>query len=93
MIAANLKTFVLAGLAVFALSGAAAAHSMSIAPPAGGVVAASSEAPQLVWDKKKQGIHCTTPKKACLFEDKKPRPLGTSCICRSQPKVKGKVTP
>ena len=93
MIARSAKSILLAGLAIAALTGVAAAHSMSLAPPAGGVVAASSEAPQLAWSKRKQGIHCTTPKKSCLFEDKKPRNLGASCICRSQPKVKGKVTP
>jgi hypothetical protein len=54
--------------------------------------ATAAATPALAWDKAKLGAHCTTPKKSCTFADKKPRPLGTGCICRSQPKIKGKVT-
>ena len=62
-------------------------------PRVSGEVVQSGSGVELVWNKKTQGIHCKTPKKSCTFEDGKPRRLGAACICKSQPKIQGKVTP
>ena len=90
MLKGTVAAVMAAGFAL-ALGAAQAAAQALPMPRIAGEVASNSV--ELVWSKKGKGAHCTTPKKACTFEDGKPRPLGAACICKSQPKVKGKVTP
>ena len=51
----------------------------------------STEAPQLVWQRKGRSNVCVTRAGNCTFSDGGSRPIGTACICRSRPGIKGRT--
>ncbi|MFM9941510.1 MAG: hypothetical protein ACKVP7_18655 [Hyphomicrobiaceae bacterium] len=51
----------------------------------------STEAPQQIWSKGGRSNVCVTRTRRCTFSDGKSRPIGTPCVCTSQPGVKGRA--